>query len=126
MKKNETIQNYLEAIHIISLQKDKVRAIDIVNYLNFSRPTVSIALKQLEDDDYINIENNNIKLTTKGIDVANKMYERHECIASILMNIGVSKKQAYEDSCLIEHDLSEESFRAIKIAYEKMKNKKSV
>lgn len=120
MKKNETIQNYLEAIHIISLQKDKVRAIDIVNYLNFSRPTVSIALKQLEDDGFIIIDNNNIKLTDIGNDVANKMYERHEYIAKILISIGVSEKQAYIDSCLIEHDLSEESFEAIKKARDKL------
>lgn len=118
MKKNETIQNYLEAIHIISLQKEKVRAIDIVNYLNFSRPTVSIALKQLEDEGYILIEKNLIKLSEKGVDVANEMYERHVYIAKILMNLGVSEKQAYEDSCLIEHDLSEESFEAIKKAYD--------
>lgn len=118
MKKNETIQNYLEAIHIISLQKQNVRAIDVVNYLHFSRPTVSIALKQLEDENYITIEKNIIKLTSKGQDVANEMYERHEFIAKILMGFGVSKKQAYEDSCLIEHDLSDESFEAIKKAYE--------
>lgn len=120
MKKNETIQNYLEAIHIISLKKDKVRAIDIVNYLNFSRPTVSIALKQLEDEGFITIDKNAIKLTDKGNEVANKMYERHEYIAKILMSIGVSEKQAYEDSCLIEHDLSEESFEAIKKAHDKV------
>lgn len=119
MKKNETIQNYLEAIHIISLKKEKVRAIDIVNYLHFSRPTVSIALKQLEDDEYIINENNVIKLTDKGKEVANNMYERHEYIAKMLISLGVSEKQAYEDSCLIEHDLSDESFEAIKRAHEK-------
>lgn len=119
MKKDETIQNYLEAIHIISLQKEKVRAIDVVNYLHFSRPTVSIALKQLEDKGYINIEKNIIKLTEQGTKVAKNMYERHEYIASILIKLGVSEKQAYEDSCLVEHDLSEESFVAIKKATEK-------
>ena len=118
MKKNETIQNYLEAIHIISLNKDKVRAIDVVNYLRFSRPTVSIALKQLENDEYITICNNNIKLTDKGTKVANLMYERHEYIAKILIHLGVDEKIAYEDSCLVEHDLSEESFEAIKKATE--------
>lgn len=116
MKRNETIQNYLEAIHILSLEKEKVRAIDVVNYMHFSRPTVSVALKQLEDDKYILINNNSLELTQKGKDVANKMYERHEYIAQMLMELGVSKKQAYEDSCLVEHDLSEESFNAIKNA----------
>ena len=120
MKKNETIQNYLEAIYITSLNKNSVRAIDIVNYLHFSRPTVSIALKQLENDGFINIKNNLIKLTNKGVDVAKLMYERHEYIAKVLMSLGVSKDQAYEDSCLVEHDLSEESFDAIKKATEKL------
>lgn len=116
MKKDETIQNYLEAIYIISLQKQQVRAIDVVNYLHFSRPTVSIALKQLETDGYITSGNNILTLTQKGNDVASLMYERHEYIAKILMHVGVSPEQAYEDSCLIEHDLSEESFMAIKKA----------
>ena len=123
MKKDETIQNYLEAIYIISLQKEKVRAIDVVNYLNFSRPTVSIALKQLEDEEYINIDKNAISLTTKGINVAREMYERHEYIAKILMKLGVSEQTAYEDSCLVEHDLSEESFAAIKKATDNLLKK---
>lgn len=123
MKKDETIQNYLEAIYITSLNKEKVKAIDIVNYLHYSRPTVSIALKQLENEGYINITNNTIYLTDKGIEVAKLMYERHEYIANILINLGVSKKQAYEDSCLIEHDLSEESFKAIKKAHDKILKK---
>ena len=121
MKKDETIQNYLETIYIISLSKDKVKAIDVVNYLDYSRPTVSIALKQLESENYITIERNNIKLTDKGNEVARLMYERHEYIAQILIALGVSEKQAYEDSCLIEHDLSEESFKAIKKAHDKLK-----
>lgn len=121
MKRNETIQNYLEAVYIISLQKDTVRAIDIVNYLKFSRPTVSVALKQLEAEEYINIDANKISLTQKGIEVAKIMYERHEFIAQMLIKLGVSEKQAYEDSCLVEHDLSEESFVAIKNAAEKIK-----
>ena len=116
MKKDETIQNYLEAIHIISLDKENVRAIDIANYLSFSRPTVSIALKELERDGYITIEENNIILTGKGKEVAMTMYERHEYIARILIKLGVDEKTAYEDSCLIEHDLSSQSFEAIKKA----------
>ena len=114
MKKEETIQNYLEAIHIISLRKKNVRSIDIVKYMDFSRPTVSIALKQLEADGYIIFDENNILLTQKGKDVALTMYERHEYIAKLLIKIGVNEKTAYEDSCLIEHDISKETFEAIK------------
>ena len=121
MKKLETIQNYLEAILIISFRKQHVKAIDIVRYLDFKRPTVSIALKELEEDNYIKIDSNkNISLTKKGNDVASAMYERHEYIAKILMKLGVSKKTAYEDSCLIEHDLSKETFEAIKKATKNM------
>lgn len=120
MKKDETIQNYLEAIYIISLKKKKIRAIDIANYLDYSRPTVSIKLKKLEDDGFIAINNNEITLTDIGFGVAQKMYERHEYIAKILISLGVSEEQAYKDSCLVEHDLSEESFNAIKKATEKL------
>ena len=119
MKKEETIQNYLEAIHILSLDKDIVRAIDVANYLKFSRPTVSIALRELESEDFITVDNNEIRLTNKGLKIATSMYERHVYIAKILMKIGVDEKTAYEDSCLIEHDLSAESFEAIKKATEK-------
>jgi len=114
MKKDETIQNYLEAIYFISLDRKQVRAIDIVKYLKYSRPTVSIALKEMEKNGYITINNNLIELNDKGKQIAIEMYERHEYIAKILMKLGVSRKTAYEDSCLIEHDISEESFMAIK------------
>ena len=116
MKKDETIQNYLEAILITSKNKENVRAIDIVNYLNFSRPTVSITLKQLEDEGYIELDGKYIILTQKGNKVAQTMYERHEYIAKVLMKLGVNEKTAYEDSCLIEHDISQETFEAIKKA----------
>ena len=118
MKKNETTQNYLEAIYIISLSKDPVRAIDVAEYLHFSRPTVSVALKELENNGYLLIDNNSIKLTENGREVAKTMQERHEYIAKILMHFGVSEQTAYQDSCMVEHDLSEESFAAIKRATE--------
>jgi len=114
MNKNETIQNYLETIYFVSLEKQNVRAIDIVNYLHFSRPTVSVALKNLEDEKYIEIKANSITLTAKSKKIALKMYERHQYIAELLINLGVNKKTAYEDACLIEHDISEDSFIALK------------
>lgn len=116
MKKNETIQNYLEAIHILSLKNREVRSIDVANYLGFSRPTVSIALRDLEEKGYISFDNTKVVLTEKGKDVATSMYERHEYIAKLLIQLGVDEKIAYEDSCLIEHDISQESFEAIKNA----------
>ena len=119
MNKDETRQNYLEAIYFISLKNPDIRAIDIVEYLNFSRPTVSIALKQLANEDYITITNNKIKLTEKGHAEAYRMYERHNMIAKIFMELGVDEKTAYHDSCMIEHDLSDVTFEAIKKAYHK-------
>ena len=114
MKKDETIQNYLEAIYFLSQEKDIVRAIDIVNYMHFSRPTVSIALKELEKSNYIKISTNNIILTKKGEEIARVMAARHMYIAKVLMKLGVSEKIAYADSCLIEHDISDETFEALK------------
>ena len=122
--RNETIENYLEAIHILTLKNNNVRAIDIVQYLNYSRPTVSVALKNLQLAGYVNIDNNIITLTELGLSVAEHTYERHELIAGILIDLGVSKDVAYEDSCKIEHDLSDESFKAIKEYYCKIKNAK--
>ena len=116
MKREETVQNYLEAIHIVSLEKKEVHAIDIANYLSFSRPTVSIALRQLESEGFLVNNDNVITLTETGKKIAETMYERHVYIARLLMKIGVDEKTAYEDSCLIEHDLSMETFNAIKEA----------
>lgn len=116
MKENETIENYLEAIHIISLNKKGVKAIDVANYLGFARATVSVALKNLEKKDFIRIEKNNIFLMPKGLKISNTIYERHEYIAQLLIHYGVDRKTAYKDSCKIEHDLSQKSFEAIKKA----------
>lgn len=116
MEKEETRENYLEAIQILSLKKQGVKAIDVANYLKFARATVSVALKKLEKDGYIRFEKYNIFLTSKGLKIANTMYERHEYIAQLLMHYGVDEKTAYEDSCKIEHDLSQKSFEAIKKA----------
>ena len=120
MKKSETIQNYLEAIYMISLKKEFVKAIDVVDYLGFSRPTVSVALKELEEEGYIRVENYRIHLTDEGKKEAVKMYERHEYIAKVLMKLGVDEETAYEDSCLVEHDISVQTFNAIKKATEHM------
>ena len=119
MSSLETIQNYLEAIHILHLEKNYVRAIDIAEYLGFKRSTVSVALKKLLAEDYIKIEDNFISLTTKGQKEAERTYERHETLAKMFMMLGVDKDTAYHDACLIEHDLSDSTFEAIKRHYKK-------
>ena len=111
----ESAENYLESILIIKLKKGNVRSIDIANQMGFSKASVSVAMKALRENGYILVnENGNITLTDKGHDIADKIYERHLVIAKALMALGVDEEIAYKDSCKIEHDISTESFNAIK------------
>ena len=118
MRLLESGEDYLETIYILA-KKGPVRAIDIVNELNYSKPSVSIAMKKLKENGYIEINNSNITLTSIGYDIAHRVYERHQIISKALINLGVSKDVALIDACKIEHDLSEESFNAIKNHLEK-------
>lgn len=108
-------QNYLETILILNNRLTNVRAIDICNELGYAKPTVSVAMKQLRENDYINTDGDGyITLTPKGREIAESMYERHNVIAGILMDMGVEKNTAFEDACRIEHVISEESFERMK------------
>lgn len=116
----ESAENYLEAILMIQKQKGTVRSIDVANELGFSKPSVSVAMKNFREDGYIQMDQDGcITLTEKGHAVANRVYERHQLIAKVLIALGVDKEIAYEDSCKIEHDLSEQTFEKIKEFYEK-------
>ena len=107
----ESGENYLEAILMISERKKDVHAIDVVNELKFSKPSVSIMLKKLRDNGYIIIdENNHLHLTDEGMKIATKIYERHKILTAILKELGVSDEIAEEDACKIEHDLSDETY----------------
>ena len=115
MKIKESAENYLETIYMLKKKNGYVRSIDIANDLNFSKASVSVAMKSFREDGYIHVDSNgNISLTQKGTEIAEKMYERHLIIAKALMAIGVSEETAYEDSCKIEHHISIESFMKIK------------
>ena len=115
MKIQESAENYLETIFILEKKLNKVRSIDIVNELNYSKPSVSVAMKNLKNHGYILIDNEGyITLTQKGLEIAQKMYERHTLLSNWLISIGVSSETATEDACRIEHVISEESFNAIK------------
>ena len=119
----ESAENYLETILVIHNEKGYCRCIDISNRMGFSKPSVSVYMKNLREDGYVSIDNNgDITLTDKGREIAGKIYERHNVIAGFLMQLGTSEKTAYQDSCKIEHDISEESFQLIKAQY--YKNKK--
>jgi len=120
MAVSEAIENYLETIYILSQQQSEVHAIDICSYLSYSRPTVSITLRQMREHGLVTVnEENHIFLTEEGLRIARRMYERHELLTSMLMMLGVSRKTAMHDACKIEHDLSEETFEAIKQHMEK-------
>ena len=111
----ESAENYLEAILMIKKEKGNVRSIDIANHLDFTKPSVSVAMKSFREENYITVDNDgNISLTEKGMKIAAKVYERHEIIAKALIALGVDEKVAYEDSCKIEHDISQQTFDKIK------------
>ncbi len=111
----ESGENYLEAILILSKQHREIHAIDIVNQLGYSKPSVSIMLKKLKEDGYLIVnDESHIYLTAKGEEVANKIYERHTTLTDFFKMLGVNKETAEADACKIEHDLSDETFEAIK------------
>ena len=117
MQIRESAENYLETILILSQRKGKgeVRSIDIVNELEFSKPSVSVAMKNLRENSYITDHKDGyIRLTDKGLEIAEKMYERHTLLSQWLIKLGVDEKVAVEDACRMEHVISAESFAAIK------------
>ena len=120
---HESAENYLETILILKNKQSKVKSIDIVRELGFSKPSISVAMKNLKQKGYIVIDNNGfIDFTEEGVAIAEKVYERHTTITELLVKIGVNEKTAAEDACRIEHVISEESFEALK-KYMKSENK---
>ena len=115
----ESSEDYLERILILSEKLGKVREIDIAMDMGFSKPSVSIAMKKLKDNGYINIENGALSLTEKGQLIAERIYERHTILTKAFVLLGVSEEIAAKDACKIEHDISEETFNAIKERVEK-------
>jgi len=115
LKIKESAENYLETIYILSLKNSHVRSIDIVNELDFAKPSVSVAMKNLREHGYISMDSDGyITLTDQGKVIAENMYERHTLLSQWLMDLGVDKETATEDACRIEHVLSKDSFEAIK------------
>ncbi len=115
MNIHESAEDYLEAILMLSEEKGYVRSVDIAARLEVTKPSVSFAMKRLRENDYICMnEDGRIDLLPKGYEIARRIYERHKLLARFLMKLGVSEKTALEDACKIEHDISEETFDAIK------------
>ncbi len=115
MQIRESAEDYLERILMLHQSIGLVRAVDIANLMNFSKPSVSIALKKLRQNGYVTIDDGGyISLTDSGREIAERVFERHRLISKLLMALGVDEEVAKEDACRIEHDLSVESFEAIK------------
>ena len=115
MKIQESAENYLETILILHRRLGAVRSIDIVNELGFSKPSVSVAMKNLREKGYITVSpEGSISLLPAGQAIADKIYERHTLITDLLITLGVNPEVAAEDACRVEHVISEESFAAIK------------
>ncbi|MDR1564722.1 MAG: metal-dependent transcriptional regulator [Oscillospiraceae bacterium] len=115
MKTHESAEDYLETILLLKRVLGEVRSIDIANEMNFTKPSVSVAMKKLKEQGYITIEEGGyISLTPSGLELAECIYERHELISGLLMHIGVSKETAMEDACRIEHVISTETFEKLK------------
>ena len=112
---HESAEDYLEAILMLKREKGFARSVDIASRLNVTKPSVSFAMKRLRENDYILMDEESlITLTPKGEEIACRMYERHTTLAKFLMGLGVAEKTALEDACKIEHDISAETFEAIK------------
>ncbi len=124
MEHTQSAEDYLESILILSKELPVVRAVDICQYLGFKKSSVSIALKSLREKEMVSVnENGYITLTNQGLAVASEIFERHEVISQILIQLGVSEKTALEDACRMEHVISQESFDAIKEHIRKKQSK---
>ena len=114
-KSEESVEDYLETILLLDKRLSEVRSIDIANELGYSKPSVSVAMKNLKAKNYITVsENGYITLTQEGKALAESVYERHSLLRDWLISLGVNPETATADACKMEHDISPESFEAIK------------
>lgn len=115
MRLQESGEMYLESIYVLSKAQSTVRSIDISEYMGYSKPSVSRAVNLLKNGGYITMDKDNlITLTESGLEIAQKIFDRHTLIANLLIRLGVPEKIAAEDACKMEHAISDESFEAIR------------
>ena len=115
MRLQESGEMYLETILVLSKKSNAVRSVDVCEYMGFSKPSVSRAIGLLKNGGYVLMDKNGyLTLTDLGLEVANKIYERHTLLTDFLINIGVGKETAANDACKMEHVISDETFAAIK------------
>ena len=121
MRIHKSAENYLEMILRLTEEKGYARSVDIAVGLGVSKPSVSVAMKQLREGSYIIMDKDNyISLTESGMEIAQRIYERHKVLTRMLKLIGVDDRIAQEDACKVEHDISVQTFTAIKASLEKM------
>ena len=122
---HEASENYLEAILMLREKQAQVRSVDICNLLGFAKSTISVAMKKLKENGYVRIDQSGyITLTEIGEAIADKIYDRHVLIAKLFVFLGVDEETALKDACRIEHDISEESFQALKGLYSDLAKQK--
>ena len=120
----ESGEMYLESIFVLSNQKGSVRAIDVGEYLGYSKPSVSRAMGLLKNGGFITVDKDgSINLTDAGREIAQKIYDRHTLLTGLLTRLGVSEETAAEDACKMEHAISDETFEAIKRYVESLERK---
>ena len=118
MQIHQSAEDYLETILMLSQRMGKVRSIDVVNELGFTKASVSIAMKKLRENGYIAVDGEgNLTLLDPGREIAERIYGRHRLLTHFFMQLGVDEKTATDDACRIEHVISDESFQAIKQYY---------
>ncbi len=125
MKVRQSAEDYFETIYMLKQKNGSVRSIDVVNELGFSKPTVSVAMKKFRENGFVTVDDAGlIELTSAGLAIAKKTFEKHTVIAELLMMLGVPEEIALEDACRMEHGLSDESFAALKAHLEVAKETK--
>ncbi len=119
MKRTKSVEDYLEAILMIQQEKGICRSIDVATHLNYSKPSVSVAMRNLENDgSIIRGDDGSLVLTQKGLSIAQSVLNRHRFLTSFFCEIGVDPIVAENDACGMEHSISEETFRKLRIWYE--------
>lgn len=121
----ESTEMYLETILILKNRLGLVRSIDIANEMGYSKPTISAAMKKFRQEGLVTVDDSGfVNLTETGRDIAERIYERHQVLTLILVSLGVSPKNAEHDACKIEHDISDETFDALKKEYVRLRSKR--
>lgn len=125
MRIHKSAEDYLEMILRLTEEKGYARSVDIAMGLGVSKPSVSVAMKQLREGGYIVMDKDNyISLTDTGMEIAHRIYERHKVLTRMLTMIGVDEKTAEDDACKVEHDISVQTFTALKDQLERMEAKR--